>query len=409
MPANRFEVRCIGCGRSFSHVFMPFCDECGNITDAFYDIESVQIRNSTNPYVRFQDLLPVYDVNFLPRTSEYTPVIHAKRIGAKLGMPWLYFKDETKAPTGTTKDRMAAVSLAYLYECGVRGLCTSSTGNSSTAYADAIGRFPDFFMYLFTAEAFRSRVQYTPSNQIKHFVMRGASFVEAFNYATKFAKQNGFIPEQGFFNLGRREGLKLAWFEAIEQVGRDINWYVQAVSSAIGVYGTYKGAKEMRQLGRIDCLPKLLCVQQKSCAPMAHAWDDDSESIEPRHIVKDPAGIATAILRGDPSSTFPQIRKIVIESRGRIIAVSEEEIREARKMAEDFEEISPCFSAASALAGLIKLVRGGGFPQYETVLVNLTGKDREANLNMQQNETVMVRSGDGWVPENGSSHPLLLF
>src|SRR5690606_3973394 len=129
----------------------------------------------------------------------------------------------------------------------------------------------DLRMYLFTASDFRHRVQFTPAANIVHYVLDGASFVEAFEYAGRFARRNGFVSERGFFNVGRREGLKLAFFESTEQVERPVDWYVQAVSSAMGVYGTYKGAQELRSLGRIERLPRLLCVQQESCAPMVRA------------------------------------------------------------------------------------------------------------------------------------------
>jgi threonine synthase len=391
---------------------MPFCDACNNITEVFYDIAAVKLHDSGNPYLRFRDLLPVEDIRHLPQTAAYTPLIHAKALGASLGMPRLYLKDETRAPTGTTKDRMAAVSLAYLYECGVRTFCTSSTGNSSTAYANAIAGFPDFSMYLFTAEAFRDRVQYRPCRQIMHFVLRGASFVEAFNYSAEFARKNGFVPERGFFNLGRREGLKLAWFEAIDQLqGRNIDWYVQAISSAMGVYGTYKGAREMMELGRAARMPRLLCVQQESCAPMANAWRDNCEAIEPRHIVSNPCGIAKAILRGDPTRAYPHTRRIVQESRGSIESVSEAEIREARTMVEEMEGVSPCFSASTAIAGLVKRVRRKDFPTHDTVMVNLSGSDRAPVISteLEQDRHWLVRSGTGWTPQDPGRDPGLLF
>jgi len=42
----------------------------------------------------------------------------------------------------------------------------------------------------------------------------------------------------------------------------------------MGVWGAFKGARELHALGRIDRLPRLLCVQQESCAPMVSAWRD---------------------------------------------------------------------------------------------------------------------------------------
>jgi threonine synthase len=291
-------------------------------------------------------------------------------------MPSLYLKNETVLPTRSTKDRMAVVSLAYLHECGVRAFCTSSTGNSSTAYAYAIQAHADMQLYLFSAEDFIQRVQHADHDQVTHFGLRDASFVDAFEYSGTYARQNGLVSERGFFNLGRREGLKLAFFEASEQVPTPIDWYVQAVSSAMGAYGTYKGAKELLGVRRIDRLPKLLCVQQEVCSPMVRAFQDDSMNIQPHYIVPRPHGIAEAILRGDPTRAYPHVRRIVVESGGSFVAVDESEIREARRMIEELEGVSPCFSASTAVAGLVKQVRAGRFPLMDTVLINLTGADR---------------------------------
>ena len=58
-----------------------------------------------------------------------------------------------------------------------------------------------------------------------------------------------------------------------------------------------------------------------------------------------PVGIAEAILRGDPSRAYPHIRRIVDQSGGTFIAVTEAEMRAARRDVEALEGISICFSA----------------------------------------------------------------
>ena len=389
---------CIKCRKSLENKFEPLC-ECGGFMEMEYDLKKVKLHKSPNPYVRFADLLPIKSLhNRLPQDSIYTPMVHAKKLGKHLGMPSLYLKDETVLPTRSTKDRMAFVSLAYLWENGVRSFCTSSTGNSSSAYANAIRVHPDMKLFLFTAESFIQRVQHTDHEQVKHFGVRDASFVEAFEAAGAYAKANGLVSEHGFFNLGRREGLKLTFLEAAEQVPQPIDWYVQAVSSAMGVYGTYKGAKELLGLGKINRLPKLLCVQQEKCSPMVRAFHEGCEKIQPHHIVPRPQGIAEAILRGNPTRVYPYVRQIVIESGGTLVAVSEDEIREARRMVGEMEGLSPCFSASTALAGLIKQVRDKSFPVKDTVFVNLTGGDRTGQPRPKK-IIWMRREQDRWLEE----------
>ena len=129
---------------------------------------------------------------------------------------------------------------------------------------------------------------------------------------------------------------------------------------------------------------------------MAHAFAEGSLSIRPDHIVPRPSGIAEAILRGDPTRVYPYVRDIVIESQGTMVSVSEAEIREARRMVEELEGVSPCFSSSTAVAGLIKQVRRQAFPRQETVLVNMTGGDRQ-NPRTPSHVKWMRRDGEEWV------------
>jgi threonine synthase len=234
---------------------------------------------------------------------------------------------------------------------------------------------------------------------VLHFVLRDATFVEAFEAVKEFAARRGFTAERGFFDPGRREGLKLAFLEAAEQAPRPLDWCVQAVSSAMGVQGTLKAARELLALGRIDRPPRLLCAQQESCAPMVGAWSEGAKRIEPHHVAERPTGIAKAILRGDPSRAYPYVYQSVRESGGSFVAASESEIREARAMLEELEGLSPCFSASAALAGWIRLLRRGRVSARDTVMINLTGRDRPPSQGLGSVHW-LVRDGNGWHPED---------
>jgi len=376
--ADKFTLTCVGCGARPSGAFPTSCSLCGGLIDVHYPLERIRLRDSSNPYLRFFDLLPVKDAALLPDGAA-TPTIQARNLGRRVGLDRLFLKNETANPTGTTKDRMAAVALPFLYEAGVEHFCTSSTGNSSTAYAQAIGHIPAMKMEVFTADDFRDRVHYQPTVQVRHHILRGASFVEAADYSVVYAKRRGLTAEGGFFNLGRREGLRLPWFEVSEQVPGPIDWYVQASSSAMGVYGIYKAAKEAVALGLSPRTPRLLCAQQMSCRPMVHAWDEGSETIQPHHIVNHPSGIAEAILRGNPTRAYPHIRAITIESGGTMVAVTEQEIRHAQALVYEDEGVKVCPAAGTAVASIIKLAAQRPELGNATILVNLTGSMRETS------------------------------
>lgn len=386
---------CVVCGTQFPVGFHPTCNTCDGLVDIEYPLNEVELVNSTNPYVRFAGLLPVERLHDRLPSAGYTPLVHAMHLGRELAMPSLYLKDETILPTKTTKDRMAAISLAYLHERGVRAFCASSTGNSGTSFAHAIKAHPEMHAFLFTAEKFVPRVHHTGNAQVTHFGMRDATFVEASTYASHYARAYGLASESGFFNAGRREGLKLAFLEACEQAPQPIHWYVQAVSSAMGVYGAYKGARELLGLNRLQQIPRMLCVQQESCAPMVRAFSEKSETIRPEHLVHKPMGIAEAILRGDPTRAYPYVRRVVMESKGDFIAVSEEEIRLARKRVEEYEGISPCFSASAAVAGVIKMAEQDKLSRKDVIVINLTGGDRTESQEPVKVEWI-EKGPDGW-------------
>jgi threonine synthase len=89
----------------------------------------------------------------------------------------------------------------------------------------------------------------------------------------------------------------------------------------------------------------------------------------------------------------------VLESNGSIKAVTEQEIRDARNLVEDLEELTPCFTASVATAGMIRMVKEGFISEKETILVNLTGGDRPDSAPLK-NAHWLERLGEDWELED---------
>jgi threonine synthase len=298
--------------------------------------------------------------------------VHAGTLGEALGLERVYLKVESANPTGTTKDRMAATVLSMFREIGVSEFISSSTGNSSNALGHAIACHPYFRMHLFMGEAFRSRFRCEGPGVVVH-ALEGKDFTAAFNHARDLAHATGRPFEGGFFNPARREGLKTAYFEAVDQIPHEIDWYFQASSSAMGVNGTAKGARELAAVGRIRRVPRMVCVQQESCAPLVNGFDDDSPTLLPRHIVERPSGVAKAILRGNPSGCYPYVYRMLKETNGLAVRVSEREILDAQRDVLQLEGVSCCTDAATTVAALRKLAAAKAVGRRDVVLLNLTG------------------------------------
>lgn len=64
-----------------------------------------------------------------------TPLVRSRRIGPQAGLPHLFFKLETTNPTGSYKDRFAAVGVSRMLSAGKRRCIATSSGNTGSALA----------------------------------------------------------------------------------------------------------------------------------------------------------------------------------------------------------------------------------------------------------------------------------
>lgn len=372
LEARKLRQRCVDCHAELTRVYRPKCPRCGGMVEIHYDLARARIGDHGGAAERYFDLLPLEDRSHLLDCGEgETPCVHARALGEQLGLRHLYLKLESANPTRTTKDRMAAVVLSMFLELGVDEFVSSSTGNSSNALAHAIGRHPHFRMHLFLGAEFADRFRY-PGRAVREHVLEGQDFTQAFEQARTFARHRALPFEAGFFNPARREGLKLAYLEAVDQVPREIDWYFQAVSSGMGVQGTVKAGCELQALGRIRRPPRLVCVQQSGCAPIVTAFEADSPSMTPEHVVARPSGIAKAILRGDPSGSYPYLYATLKANGGAALAVSAAEILAAQARLQALEGLRCGLCAAATVAALARAVARGLVEPDQCVLLNLT-------------------------------------
>ena len=85
---------------------------------------------------RYRDLLPLRDEAHRVTMGEGgTPLLRARNLGMMMGCTGIYVKDERQGPTGSFKDRQAALSMSVMKEMGVTEAVVASTGNVAIAYS----------------------------------------------------------------------------------------------------------------------------------------------------------------------------------------------------------------------------------------------------------------------------------
>ena len=115
---------------------------CGAPLLARYDLDQARrwsrdTLSSRPPTMwRYRELLPVFDGEEPVTLGEgFTPLIHARRLGARLGMTRLYIKDESLNPTNSFKARGQAAAITRARALGATTIALPSAGNAGNAAA----------------------------------------------------------------------------------------------------------------------------------------------------------------------------------------------------------------------------------------------------------------------------------
>src|SRR5271157_2187582 len=129
---------------------------CGGPLLVRYDLEIIRHRwlrrdvgrGPANMW-RYAPVLPPLAEYTVSLGEGWTPLIRARRLGARIGAESVWVKDEGHNPTGSFKARGHACAISMCAELGIRQVAVSSPGNSAgalAAYAAAAGIEAHIFM-----------------------------------------------------------------------------------------------------------------------------------------------------------------------------------------------------------------------------------------------------------------------
>ena len=258
---------------------------------------------------------------------------------------------------------------------GVRLVACASTGNTSASMA------------AYAARAGMRALLFVPYRQIS-----AAKLAQAFDYGAlvvevgdtfdeAFRLLREVAPELNLYlvnslNPFRIEGQKTIVAEMLEQRAWRPPDYIVCPggnlgnSSAIG-----KGLRELKELGLIEKIPKVVVVQAEGASPFYELMASGAEDLKP---FAKPSTQATAIRIGDPAN-WKKAKRVLEWTGGMCESVTDEEILEAKALlAEDGVGCEP--ASAATVAGVRKLVRAGKIPWHADIVCVLTGtqlKDTE--------------------------------
>src|SRR5262245_37815578 len=99
---------------------------------------------------RYREMMPLFDGEEPITLGEgFTPLFHARRLGAQLGLERLYIKDESLNPTNSFKARGQSAAITRARYLGAKTIAlptAGNAGNAAAAYAAAAGLSCEVFI-----------------------------------------------------------------------------------------------------------------------------------------------------------------------------------------------------------------------------------------------------------------------
>ena len=370
-------LRCLVCGSAYEYGNLHTCPHCGinGILDVRYDYEQArktltptELRTRPYDHWRYSELLPVFPHVPVPNLHVgWTPVYDVPRLASALGIRKLYLKDDGRNPSSSFKDRASSVGVVKAQEFGFSTIACASTGNAASSLAA-----------MAAASGLRSVIfvpQRAPEPKVTQLLIFGATVVrvrgtyeQAFDLCREACAKFGWYDRNSGTNPFLVEGKKTAGLEIAEQFGPMIpSWVVVSVGDGCTIGGIGKGLDEMHRLGFIDRVPRLLGVQAEGARPLLDAFKSGTE-LQPTATNT----IADSIAVGTPRNWRRAIERIK-ESRGDMIAVSDEEILDAMKQTARLGGVFGEPAGVAGVAGLKKAIAEGIVGRDESAVVVITG------------------------------------
>lgn len=368
---------CLKCGRRYRRGLDAPCPRCGpeGILDVEFDLARARRRLTRRTLAarprsmwRYRELLPVPPgARLPPHEPGWTPLTEAPRLAQWVGLRDLRVKDEGRNPTASFKDRASAVGIARALARRAGVVACASTGNAASSLAGAaasVGLRCVIFVPMFA-----------PDPKVAQLLIFGArvirvkgSYDETWEMCQRAADSYGWYNRNAAVNPSLVEGKKSCGLEIAEQSGDEVpDWVAVAVGDGCTIAGVWKGLKEMKLMGLLPRLPRMLGVQAEGARPLVDAFRED------RDVVPGPAStLADSISVGHPRN-WRKALHAVRESGGTFVAVSDdailEAIRESGRRAGLFGEPA----GVACLAGLKRAVEERIIDRRDSGLAVVTG------------------------------------
>lgn len=379
---SSFRLRCIECGREYAEQGTRLvCDDCSALQEPGAPTRGVlEVRLDDLPAVWpsaapssagfLTAFLPLASPGSLPPLAVGgTPLLDVPELRKALDLPRLTLKDDTRNPSGSTKDRASLLVVAKAREYGYDTVAAASTGNAAAALA-AVGAAAGIRTVVFVPA-------FAPEAKLVQILSYGAmvlpvegSYDEAFELCLAACDAFEWYNRNTALNPFTIEGKKTAALEiAAAMTPESPDAVIVPTGDGVILAGVAKGFADLVLAGLIERAPRLIAVQPEGSGAIVRALRDGADTITP---VPDAVSIADSLTVQAPRNAILCLRRIR-ESGGGGVAVPDEAILEAALYLARHTGVFAEPAGAASLAGLHAALAEGLVERNERIVLLVTG------------------------------------
>jgi threonine synthase len=297
-----------------------------------------------------------------------TPLIASHALGSELGLRRLFLKDERANPTGSWRDRFAALAVSQIEdrETTIGTVGDDALAISFAAYAARAGMRSVSLVdadidprALDAMDAVGGRVVAVRSPDERWPLLADAE--RSLGWRTF---SNRTSPPIGGDPISI-EAYRTIAYELVEQLRFTApDLVIVPAGLGDGIQGVWRGLRELVAWGVIDRIPRMVAVEVAGAVASALAGGKDWVS---------PSTSQTGAKALSGLTGTVQTLQAVVESEGLVVRVSEPELEQARIMLGEFEGVWSDLAAAAPIAATIKLAQRGDVPARTLIVSVVTG------------------------------------
>ncbi len=406
MP-NHYMLRCTSSEKCFADV--------ANADGSFFlqsptDNISLLRTNYYKPLsIGDTNTLGLFAFSWLPNNYQFPctsyPITYkSKKLAEYLELSHLYLSYSGYNPdigaynyTGTFKEFEAIGVFSRQGYNSHTKLVLASAGNTARAFCEIGSKLHAHIIVVVPQHAVQNLWTTTQKHPYIRIIAVDGTYNDAIAIAKKISQYDGYIPEGGVYNIGRRDGLATTFLSAVACMNRIPDHYIQAIGSGSGAISAWESSIRLQKLGMHTKHtqeiqypkpsektrtghPIMHLAQNAPFAPVVQSWNTGSKKFQPlnsKDEIKHLNHIYASVLANNnpPYEVAGGLYEMLCDCDGYAYACTNEEGREAGTLFEKLEGFKVSASSEIALAALCKACAYKRINTDDYIMLNITGGD----------------------------------